>query len=587
MLQVQDLLTKIVKQLIEEYYGIKEAEVLIEHPTNISWGDYSTNISLIISKSVKQNPMEIAKKLTYGLEALDPKFDFFEKKYSIFEEIYFASPGFINFRLSPKWLYYVLCSCVSENLDYGKGDSGNNQHILIEYSQPNPNKPQHIGHARNNFLGASLVNLFRFMGYKVTSANYVNDWGTHICKAMLMYQKYGDNKEPDIQADHFVGKFYAMYEQEEEKNPEIKNDLAEIFAKMEEGDTETLKLWKTIVNWTITGWEKTYKDQNITFDKWFFQNDFKNSGKEIVELALKEGVAEKDSTGAVIARLEKYGIPDKVLLRSDGSSVYSTQDLQMAKDTIDDTSIDKRIYVVDYRQSDYFNQIFKILEILGIENVSKLVHVPYGVVKLPEGNMSSRKGRVITADEVFSNLIDKERVEIKSSNRSISDKEDTIQNIAMAAFKYGMLKVDSSQDIIFDYSKVTKFEGNTGPYLQYTYARANSVLSSTKFGFDQNLCIYNLDRFTKNDFDEKEEDVIKALNKFPEIVRESVQKYSPHVLCNYLFEVAQKFNSFYASNTILVGNENIRHFRLMVTISTRTVLKSGLSLLGISTVDAM
>ena len=392
---LEKLIQEKVITAVKSAYDVDVEEVVVEHPNLESWGDYATNIGLMLAKTLKQSPLEIAKTLSYELSASPICHTFDGKVVKVFEKIYHAPPGFVNFILSNEWLYLTLHTIQKEAKNYGTCAFGDKKRVLIEYSNPNPNKPLHIGHARNNFLGVAVANILEAVGYDVIKANYVNTWGTHICKAMLMYQKYGNNEEPTKQPDHYVGDFYIMYEQKEQEDPELKEEVAEMFRKLEAGDKETHALWEKIVGWSKEGWERTYADQGVEFDVWFHQHDYKDSGKEVVQLALDKGIAEKDPSGAVIARLEKYDIPDKVLLRSDGTSVYSTQDLQMAMDNVKEYDLDKRIYVVDYRQSDYFSQIFKVLEVFGPEWADKLYHLSYGTIELPEGKMSSRKGLVV------------------------------------------------------------------------------------------------------------------------------------------------------------------------------------------------
>jgi arginyl-tRNA synthetase len=586
---------------VKDLYDLELKDVHVEHPDNEKWGDYATNVAMEIAGTVKQTPTEIAKNLCYKLQKMDINFERGGKKYQIFEKIETAPQGFINFKLSSIWLHSVLYDISLQSDNYGASDIGGKKKVVVEYSQPNPNKPMHIGHARNNFLGSSVSNILKFAGYEVVQINYLNDWGTHICKSMLMYKKYGEGKEPDKKTDHFVGDFYTMYEQELEKNPqaekELEKELAEMFRDLERGDPETVKLWKKIVGWAYEGWEKTYRDQNVKFDEWMYQSEYRDLGKEIVKLALEKKIAEKDETGAVIARLQKYDIPDKVLLRSDGTSVYSTQDLQLAKDSFDKFRFDKRLYVVDFRQSDYFKQIFKILDILGFAWAKNLHHVAYGVVKLPEGHMSSRKGLVINADDVYDTLIQLEQEEVKKNFDDKKQAEEIAKKVALAAFRYGMLRVDSMQDITFDYDYVTKFDGNTGPYLQYTYARASSILENARHMIkddipfdpvDASYFSYEAKRFAGRKVDSMEEAILRHIYKFSEEVEKSAENFAPHVVCNYLFTLAQRFNTMYANLPVLnAKSDDDRRFRILITNSVRVVLRNGLSLLGIEPVERM
>ncbi|OGC49986.1 arginine--tRNA ligase [candidate division WWE3 bacterium RIFCSPHIGHO2_01_FULL_40_23] len=596
---IREDLVKIIRKAVTEAGISCPDKINLEHPADEKWGDYSTNVAMVIAKDLKQSPLEIANKISYRLQGLVPTLIIKHNEYSLFSVVETVKPGFINFRISEKWLQDNVHNLSKTDYDYRVREIGMDKTILVEYSQPNPNKPQHIGHARNNFLGNSISRILRFLGFKVLETNYINDWGLHICKSMLMYKKYGAGKKPDKKADHFVGDFYIMFETEVEKDPRLLEEAKELFRKLEAGDGETVKIWKKIVNWAYEGWEKTYNDQGIKFDLVQKQSDIVEKGKEIANLALKKGLAEKDETGAIIAKLEKYGIPDKVLLRSDGTSIYSTQDLELAKESFEKYGLYKRLYVVDHRQDDYFRQIFKILEIFDFPWAGNLYHVSYGEVRLPEGAMSSRIGLVINADDVLERLLELEKEEVEkreelessgqmkeSEGKSAkfkkvqesenADKNEVIREVALAAFKYPMLKVASKQDIVFDYSYVTKFEGDTGPYLQYTHARACSVLR--KAGVKAKTGGGDLSYKPVAD----ELKVMRALYKFSEVVIAAGEGFSPSLVCGYLFDLAQKFNSFYNVLSIINAKDALaKNFRLSLTLAVSKVLKDGLFLLGI------
>jgi arginyl-tRNA synthetase len=581
---INKILIESVKNAVKSVLDTEVESVLIEKPENPDFGDYSTNIAMVVAKTKHLNPNELARDVAEELQSYDFVFKNNSLTYSVFKKIEAVLPGFVNFHLSDDFLKFGMLAVNNEKETYGSSKIGNNKKVIIEFSQPNPNKPMHIGHARNNFLGSSLSEIFKFVGFDVVRTNYLNDWGTHICKSMLMYQKYGNGKEPDKKSDHFVGDFYMKYEHEEEQNPGLKEELAFLFIKMESGDPETLQLWEKIVGWAYQGWEQTYKDENVEFDVWMYQSNYKKTGKEIVQLALEKGIAEKDETSAIIARLEKYGIPDKVLLRKDGTSVYVTQDTQLAKDSFEKYQFDKRLYVVDNRQSDYFRQLFKIMELLGFEWANRLFHVGYGVVGLPEGGMSSRTGLVVNADDVFSKIIELEKKEIKTGIKSVSSINETAEKVALSAFRYGMLKVDSKQDIVFKYDQITKFDGNTGPYLMYTYARSRSVLE--KAGGTGKILDLELLKGVK--MGEKESITLRKIQEFPEVVIQSADRLSPHLMANYLYNLAQCFNSFYGEVPILDAEDTeTKAFRLVLTESVAQVLTNGLKLLGIEVVEKM
>lgn len=581
------LLGQKIKEAVKKLYSIEVAQIVIEKPDNEQFGDFATNIALLISKDIRKVPLDIAHELAMELQSMDITFEKDSAKYKVFEKIEAVRPGFINFKLSKDFLISSANEILEVNDAYGASAIGGHKNVIIEYSQPNPNKPMHIGHSRNNFLGSSLAKILEFVGYKVTKANYMNDWGTHIAKSMLMYQKFGNDTTPSSvneKPDHFVGKFYVMYEVQVEQHPELADELAEMFRKMEALDRVVLALWEKVTGWVYEGWKETYANENVAFDVWFYQHDYRESGKEVVAAALEKGIAEKDPSGAVIARLEKYGLPDKVLLRADGTSIYSTQDLQLAKDNYEKYHFDKRIYVVDARQSDYFKQIFKVTEILGFEFASKLHHVGYGFVALPEGKMSSRKGNVVAADDVFNKLCELERTEIAGSIKGAVGSEETVRRVALAAYRYSLLKVDPKQDIIFNYSQVTKFDGNTGPYLLYTYARACSVLEKAGY-MNKSLEPY---MWPEISLETKEESLVRNLIRFESVVLAAADGFAPNIIANYVYDIAQKFNSFYGECPILSApTEEKKLLRLVLTKATSQVIKNGLGLLGIDVVEKM
>ena len=585
-MEVFELLKDNIKKAVKNIYKIDVKEVVLEHPENEDFGDFATSIALSLAKQVGANPLEIAEGLAGELTSMGMEFKSDGSAYPIFEKIEAVKPGFVNFTLSTEWLKQELIHVYEKKEEYGSSDIGEGKNVLVEYSQPNTNKPQHVGHARNNFIGATLINLMEFLGYKVIRANYVGDIGIHIAKSMLMYQKYGEGKNPDIKPDHFVGDFYIRYFQELEDHPEYEEEAAELLRKWESKDQETRELWQKMNDWVYEGWKQTYEDQGVEFDIWTYESDDIEGGKEMVDEAVKKGVAERDESGAVIAKLEKYGLPDKVLLRSDGTSVYATKDLFLAKDNFDKYNFEKRLYVVDFRQEDYFKQVFKVLELMGYEWAKKLYHVSYGTVTLPEGAMSSRKGNFVNADDVFESIIKVEKGEIKNSLKEVSDIEETSRKVALAAFKYGMLKVDPKQDIVFEYDKVTKFEGNTGPYLMYSYARTQSILE--KGGFVESKFTFNLEMIEGASLEKAEKDILRSLYKFPEIVFEAGEKFMPHVLANYLYDLSQRFNAFYGQISILsVEDSGVKTFRVGLTNCVGDVLKTGLRLLGIEVVEKM
>ena len=585
--EIKKITEELISNATHKLYGLETLNIEVDVPENESFGDYSTNISFGIAKTLDRIPFQVAVELAQEVLSENPKIEFEGDTYSIFEKIEPHAPGFINFTLSDKFLFHNTLDINLVDNSYGSANFGKGKKIIVEYSQPNTNKPLHIGHARNNFIGSSLSKILSYCGYEVIKTNYVGDIGIHICKSMLMYMKHGGTALPDKKSDHYVGDFYTMYELEHEKNPEIEKEAQELLRRWEAGDKEVKAVWEKMNSWVYEGWKKTYSDQKVEFDVWEYESEKIDVGKEIALLALEKGLAEKDGTGAIIARLEKYGLPDKVLLRSDGTSVYSTKELQLAKESYDKYKFDKRLYVVDVRQADYFKQLFKIIELLGFDWSEKLVHIAYGMVSLPQGKMSSRAGLVVNSDDVLEGLVSLEEEEIRNSIKMPKIVRETAERVALAAFKYGMLKVDPKQDVVFNYEQVTKFEGNTGPYLLYTYARAGSVLE--KAGFEIGGRKFKYDTIPKEfSLHVKERALASVLVHFPEYVAKSAEDYSPNQIANYAFEVAQKFNSFYGELPILdAPSESAKKFRLFLSHATMVVLKQALDLLGIEVVEKM
>lgn len=574
---ISNIIKEKIKEVVKNIYSIDVENFTVEHPNVESWGDYATNVALVLAKNVKQSPIEIAKKLSYELDNNKLEMSLgndASQKVNLLEKVEFVAPGFINFTLSEDWLHYVLTDIMLQAENYGSSDFGGKKTVLVEYSQPNSNKPQHIGHARNNFLGSSLANILEFVGYQVIRSNYVGDIGVHICKSMLMYMKHGDGKQPDKKSDHFVGDYYIMFEREVQANPDLEKEAQELLRKLEGGDKDVKDLWIKMNTWVYDGWAQTYADQKIDFDIWEYESESMHIGKEIAEEAVTKGLAERQADGSIIARLEQYGLPDKILLRADGTTVYSTKDLQLAKNGYEKYKFFKRLYVVDERQGDYFKQIFKILELMEFPWAKDLHHVSYGYVKLPEGNMSSRKGLVVNADDVFADLI---ALEDQVVNASIANRDLVLRDVALSAFKYTLLKYDVQSTIVFDSKDVTRFVGNTGPYLLYTQARANSVFEKSGSTFDKNAVVTMPEAL-----DPKELALLRWMYRFPEVVLRTSEEFTPNLLCNYLFELSQRFNTFYNDVPILSAKSDVeKEFRLLLTKSVHIVLNNGLRLLGI------
>src|SRR3989344_5380421 len=384
---------------------------------------------------------------------------------------------YLNFFINkPILAEEVLAAIKKAKKNYGRGFENNK--MILEFCGPNTNKPLHLGHLRNMSLGQALVNLLAFNGNKVYPVNIVNDRGIHICQSMVAYQKWGKNKQPDKKGDHFVGDYYVLFSKESQQHPELMNLAQEMLFKWEMKDPEVLKLWKKMNSWVLTGFKETYQRFGISFDKEYYESELYERGREVVLAGLKNGVFIKDDQKNIIAPLKSYGLPDKVVLRSDGTSVYITQDLYLAEQRYQDYKYDQSIYVTASEQNLHFKQLFKLIELLQKPFARKLLHFAYGLVHLPSGRMKSREGTVIDADDLMDEICSLALKEVNERYPNLPKKErkNRTEKIGLAAIKFYMLKIDPVRDMIFNPEESLKFEGETGPYLQYTYARTSSVL---------------------------------------------------------------------------------------------------------------
>jgi arginyl-tRNA synthetase len=443
---------------------------------------------------------------------------------------------------------------------------------MIEYSQPNTNKPMHIGHARNTIIGDSLARIMKFSGFRVITANYFGDIGLHIAKTILAYEKWGEGREPDKKPDHFVGDFYTKFNEELGKNPKLEAEAREILRKWEANDKKIIDIWKKLRDWCIKGFEQTYEELGVHFDIYLYESDVHRKGKEVALKVLNKGIAFKTQDGAIVADLEKFGLPNCVILRADGTSLYSTKDLALGILKFEKYKIEKSIYVVGAEQKLYFQQIFKILELLGYEYAKNCFHLAYGLVMLPEGKMSSRAGIFVLLDDIIEelknlayNIVSKNNPELEES-----EKRRISKIIAIGALKYALLKVSPEKDIMFEKEKIIQFEGNTGPYLQYAHTRCLSILRKAE-SWEPNI---------SSKLNPYEKSLVKHLASFPEIVKNSAKDMRPHYICNYAYELANLFSTFYQNCPVLKAEEK-RDFRLTLVKCTSIVLKKCLELMGI------
>ncbi len=479
--------------------------------------------------------------------------------------------GFLNLEIDEKyWIENLFQSHKDENFgnELSAVDSKN---VMIEYSSPNTNKPLHLGHIRNNLLGYSLSEILKANGHKVIKTNIVNDRGIHICKSMYAWQKWGNGKTPEnsgIKGDHLVGEFYVEFDKHYKdeikeliekgfSKEEAENNASSILAardllrRWEARDPETVKLWETMNEWVYKGFDVTYKKMGVDFDKIYYESDTYLVGKEEVLRGVKEGIFYQMDDNSVWADLTEEGLDKKILLRSDGTSVYMTQDIGTAKMRFNDFPIDKMIYVVGNEQNYHFQVLAILLDKLGFKWGKGLYHFSYGMVELPSGKMKSREGTVVDADVLMEEMIQVARdmsTELgKLESLSEAEAEDTFRMIALGALKYFILKVDPRKNMMFNPEESIDFNGNTGPFIQYTYARIQSVFRKAA-----EMGISIKDKLKVSEISLKEKELIKKIALFPETVHEAGENYSPAIIANYCYDLVKEYNQFYHDHSILI-----------------------------------
>jgi len=571
----------IIELLVEETkLHSDEVTKLLETPPKLEMGDFSfpcfqfanpanndsmwQNVEHDFFK--RKNPADIAKHFTDQIN---------DKKLPKEIEKVIAVGPYVNFFVNKKLLAQKIIKIGS---NYGKGS--NNQKILIEYASPNSNKPLHLGHLRNIALGESMARIFQHMGNKVTRTNINNDRGMGVIKAMLMYKKFGNNKTPEsekIKSDHFVGDLYVQYAKNESE--EMEEESRVLLRLQEAGDKPTLQLWKKIIGWALSGYQTTYKTFGAKFDKEYYESKIYESGKDIVLKGLKDGVLKKRKDGAVICKIGFLGREDmgeKVLLRPDGTSVYMTQDLELARQKNKDFNPDLMINVVGNEHDYHFKALYEILKRLG--NKEKHHHLSYGIISLPEGRMKSREGTVVDADNLIEEVQGMARKNLLERNSKLSKKaaDEKSLIISLAAIKYTLLKIEAARNFMFDPKEAISFEGNTGPYLQYSYARASSILKKAKAKKDLTI---------PTNLTKEELQLLSQISKFPNVVEQASSQMNPAVIANYSHQLSQNFNEFYHTNPVIGSKEEA--FRLKLIDAFRTTLKNALFLLGIEVMEEM
>ena len=480
--------------------------------------------------------------------------------------------------------------------------------VMIEYSSPNTNKPLHLGHIRNNLLGYSLSEVMKANGYRVVKTNIVNDRGVHICKSMLAWQKWGNGITPETsgkKGDHLVGDFYVLFDQrykeelakkqaeglsekEAEAASELMAEVRELLRRWEAGDEVVRAIWSRMNGWVYAGFNETYKQLGVDFDKIYYESETYLEGKKKVLEGLEKGVFSQREDGSVWADLTADGLDEKVLLRSDGTSVYMTQDIGTAKLRYDDYPVDKMIYVVGNEQNYHFQVLSILLDKVGFAFGKNLVHFSYGMVELPEGKMKSREGTVVDADDLIDEMITTARDISNSLGKldglTTAEADDIIRIIGLGSLKYFILKVDPRKNMTFNPQESIDFNGNTGSFIQYTYARIRSVLRKAE---EQGVLLSG-SLTAETTITEKEESIIRLLAEYPSIVKEAGDTYSPSCIANYIYELVREYNQFYHDYSILrEANEDVRVLRLILSDNVAKIIRSGTALLGIEMPERM
>lgn len=587
---LEQLVNTAIKQAFgEEFVGAKG--VVLSYPPTLEMGDYASNAALVLAKQLKMSPKEVAEKIVAEIS----------KQKSGIGKVEIAG-GFVNFTLEPEvWAQQVLSEISEQKTEYGKSKIGKPEKIMVEYLSPNTNKPLHLGHLRNGVTGVAVINTLSASGQSVMKAEIINDRGVHICKAMLAYQLWGEGATPELSGkkpDHFFGDWYVRFAQEAEKDPTLNDRAQEMLQKWEAGDAEVRQLWLKVRQWVLDGWKQTEDVLGFTFDKVYFESEVYQLGKDVIEDGLVKGVFHKNEKGNVVFDLspEQFGTDEEgnvkviTVLRADGTSLYYTQDLGLQTSRVAEYHLDRIVHVVGSEQNFYFQALFAMFKALGYAWADKLYHLSYAMVYLPEGKMKSREGTVIDADDLIAQMTALAKEEIESRIKDLETRMPEIelmtraQVIALGAIKFYMLKQKPTTDIYFDPKESISFEGNTGPYCLYTYARSKSILRAGK--------TENSKQKTEISYEElnsaEERNLIRQLESFPEIIKRAAEEYNPALITTFIFETCQAFNTFYTKHQVIKAeSEIIKNARLHLVEATAQVIKNGLSILGIETVEEM
>jgi arginyl-tRNA synthetase len=587
------ILTPKIQDAIQVLFSVSLDKVEFQATRREFEGDITVVVFPLL-KLVKGNPVEIGTKIgNYLVENVQEV-----EKFNVVQ-------GFLNIVISDAY-YLNFFNAIREENNFGfVNPVAGEKAIMVEYSSPNTNKPLHLGHIRNNLLGYSVAEIIKASGKKVYKTQIINDRGIHICKSMLAWQKYGEGQTPEstgLKGDKLVGNFYVEFDKQykkeineliaQGKTEEEAKKLApsileaqEMLRKWEAGDEAVVALWKKMNQWVYDGFEQTYKNLGVDFDSYYYESNTYLLGKEVVQFGLEKGIFEKDPDGSVWIDLTEDGLDRKIVLRSDGTAVYMTQDIGTAIQRVkDNPDVGGMVYTVGNEQDYHFKVLFLILKKLGFDWAADLFHLSYGMVELPSGKMKSREGTVVDADDLMTEMTATAKAiseELgKLDGYTDAEKAALYKIIGLGALKYYMLKVDPKKTMMFNPEESVDFNGNTGPFIQYTYARIQSILRKADFDYSQ--------KANTEDLHEKEKELIKHVALFPEVIQNAAHNHSPALIANYTYDLVKEFNSFY-QNVSILGEENIdkKVFRVQLAKQVGEVIKNAFALLGINVPERM
>ncbi|NLO82004.1 MAG: arginine--tRNA ligase [Clostridiales bacterium] len=562
MLDIKQVVAKSINEQLPQL-DFEQIYENLEYPPSVDMGDVALPC-FKLSRLLRKSPAQIAQELAAGISTSE----FIEKVEAV--------SGYLNFFINrPVFMEKVIDRIMAEQEKYGSLDIGKSRNIVIDYSAPNIAKPFHVGHLRSTAIGNSLRKIFEFMGYNCIGINYLGDWGTQFGKLIVAYNLWGSKEAVEDKGIKELMRLYVKFHQEAEKDPGLEDEARSWFARLERGDRQALELWQWFKNISIEEFKKVYDLMDVHFDYYTGESFYNDKIEPIIEELRQKGLL-KESEGALIVDLEKYDMPPCLILKKDGSSLYATRDIAAAIHRKKEYNFDKCIYVTGASQSLHFRQWFKVIELMGYEWADDLIHVPFGIVSLSGEKLATRTGKVVLLEDILNEAIKKTLEIIESKNPGLENKEEVARYMGVGAVIFNDLYSNRIKDVSFSWDEILNFDGETGPYVQYTYARACSVIRKTaEAGSSENS-------FNSRLLQTKEEYLLcKALYEFPEKVEMALEQLEPSIITRYLVDLAQEFNRFYHEHSILVDDMELRKARLSLVKATKITLANGLRLIGL------